>query len=61
MDQMMVDVSEIPEAVRGDRVTLIGKDGMEEIRVETLSEWSGRFHYELICDLTPRVVRIYKE
>jgi alanine racemase len=61
MDQMMVDVSEIPEAVRGDRVTLIGKDGMEEIRVETLSEWSGRFHYELICDLTPRVARIYKE
>lgn len=61
MDQMMVDVSEIPEACRGDLVTLIGRDGGDEIRVEMLSEWSGRFHYELICDLTARVTRIYKE
>ena len=27
MDQFMVDVSLIPEAVQGDEVTLIGRDG----------------------------------
>ena len=59
MDQFMVDVSAIPEAAMGDEVTLIGKDGDERISVELLGDLSGRFNYELVCDLGNRVPRVY--
>lgn len=59
MDQFMVDVSDIPEAREGDEVTLIGRDGSEEITMETLGELSGRFNYELACDLGKRIPRVY--
>ena len=61
MDQMMVDVSRIPETESGEFAVLMGKDGAEEITVEELSERSGRFPYELFSLLTPRVTRIYTE
>ena len=59
MDQFMVDVTDIPGVTRGDKATLIGRDGMEEILANELGEISGRFNYELICDLGKRVPRIY--
>lgn len=59
MDQFMVDVSHIPETEMGSPVTLIGKDGGECITVEMLGELSGRFNYELVCDLGKRVPRVF--
>lgn len=59
MDQMMVDVSEIQGVTEGDKVTLIGKDGEQEISADFLGELSGRFNYELICDLGKRIPRLY--
>lgn len=59
MDQFMVDVTAIPEAAEGDEATLIGKDGTAEITMETLGELSGRFNYELACDLGKRIPRIF--
>ena len=59
MDQFMVDVSEIPKAAEGDRVTLLGVDGREQISAEELGELSGRFHYELVCDIGTRIPRVY--
>ncbi len=59
MDQFMVDVSDIPEAAKGDKVTLIGKDGEERITMEELGDISGRFNYEFACDLGKRVPRVY--
>lgn len=61
MDQFMVDVSHIPEAAAGDRVVLLGRDGGEYMGAEELGEISGRFHYELVCDLGARVPRVYTE
>lgn len=58
MDQLMVDLSSVPEAEEGDLVTLIGRDGDECITLEELSKLSGRFHYELLCCLTDRLPRI---
>lgn len=55
----MIDLSEIPEAKEGDKVTLIGKDGAYAITMEELGNLSGRFNYELACDLSKRVPRIY--
>ena len=59
MDQFIVDVSEISGAAEGDRVTLLGSDGEEHISAEALGELSGRFHYELVCDLDKRIPRVY--
>ena len=59
MDQFMVDVTEIPEAKFMDPVTLVGKDKDAVIRVEDLSDLSGRFNYEFVCDLSKRVPREY--
>lgn len=59
MDQFMVDVSHIPEAAEGDLVTLIGHDGEESISAELLGALSGRFNYELVCDLSQRIPRVY--
>lgn len=59
MDQFMVDVSEIPEVSEGDKVTLIGGDGKECITADFLGDLSGRFNYELVCDLNQRLPRVY--
>ncbi|MDD6212939.1 MAG: alanine racemase [Clostridiales bacterium] len=60
MDQMMVDVTEIPEAKEGDTVTLVGEDEGVRIRVEDLSDICGRFNYEFVCDISKRVPRVYE-
>lgn len=59
MDQFMVGLDDIPEAAEGDEVTLIGRDGGAQIAVEELGEMSGRFNYELACDLGKRIPRVY--
>ena len=59
MDQFMVDVTHIDGVSFGDKVTLIGSDGDEEVTIEDLSELSGRFNYEFICDLGKRIPRVY--
>lgn len=61
MDQFMVDISEIPEAMDGDKVTLLGMDGTERITAEELGELSGRFNYEFVCDLGKRIPRVYRQ
>lgn len=57
MDQFMVDVTHIPGAKEGDMVTLIGSDGGREITMEDMGDLSGRFNYELACDIGKRVPR----
>ena len=61
MDQLMVDVTQIPEAKEGALVTLIGRDGEEQITMEELGDLSGRFNYELACDIGKRIPRVYLE
>lgn len=61
MDQFMVDVTEIKEAKLMDEVILIGCDGKERITMEEIGELSGRFNYELACDLGKRIPRVYKK
>lgn len=59
MDQFMVDVTDIPEAAENDKVTLLGVDGESHISAEELGALSGRFNYELVCDIGTRVPRVY--
>ena len=59
VDQMMVDVTDIPDAKEGSLCTLIGTDGDETITMEQLGDLSGRFNYELACNINARVPRIF--
>lgn len=59
MDQLMVDVTDIPGVTLDDPVTLVGRDGDEEITVEQIAAAADSFNYEFICGISRRVPRIY--
>ena len=59
MDQLMVDVTHIPETRLEDTVILIGKSGDAQITVEQLAAAADSFNYELVCGISRRVPRIY--
>ncbi|MEO0184371.1 MAG: alanine racemase [candidate division WOR-3 bacterium] len=60
MDLIMIDVTDNSEARLGDVVTLIGKDGNEEIRVEELAQKCNTIVYEITSGIGPRVARVFK-
>ncbi|MDD7738541.1 MAG: alanine racemase [Fusicatenibacter sp.] len=59
MDQMMVDVSEIPDVKVEDVVTLVGRDGENQITIEEVADPAARFDYEMLCNISKRVERVY--
>lgn len=59
MDQMMVDVTEIPDVKVEDVVILVGRDGNASISMEEIADPAMRFNYEMICSVGKRVPRIY--
>jgi alanine racemase len=59
MDQLMVDVGDLP-VERGDEVVLLGTQDAETI---TAAEWAARLGtipYEIVCGIGPRVPREYR-
>jgi alanine racemase len=60
MDQCMLQLDDVPNAVIGDEVVLLGGQGNEYISAEELAERWGTFNYEVICGLSARLPRIYK-
>lgn len=61
MDQLMIDVSGIPDVAEGDVVTLFGTDGDESITADELADIYGSIGYEIVCGISPRVPRIFIE
>ncbi len=59
MDQMMALVDDSVKA--GDIVTLMGKDGDEEISAKELADLRDTINYEIICNISARVPRVYVE
>lgn len=59
MDQLMVDVTHIPDVKPGDRVVLMGTDGDLTISAEALGAAAHSFNYEQVCDISHRVTRVY--
>ena len=57
MDQLMVDVTDIPNVQVNDPVTLVGRDGEEIITMEQAAEAAGSFNYEFVCGISRRVPR----
>ena len=59
MDQSMLVLDDIPEAMVGDEVTLIGVQNGNEITIDDLASDWGTINYEVITNLATRVPRIY--
>ena len=59
LDAIIVDVSHCPDVQAGTRVTLLGKDGEEEITVMEMSDWAGTVCYEIMIKFNDRFEKIY--
>jgi alanine racemase len=58
MDQCMIDVSDVHNINIGDEVTVFG-DGL--ITADNVAEWMNTINYEVLCLVSKRIPRIYKE
>ena len=59
MDQMMIDVSDIPDVKLGDEVVLIGRSGDQVITADDIASSIDTIGYEILCNISNRVSRIY--
>lgn len=59
MDQLMVDVSHIPDVQVEYTAILVGKENGNRISVEDMADLAGSFNYEFVCDISRRVKRVY--
>ncbi len=55
MDQMMVDITDIPDVVIGDEVILIGQG----YSADDMAHDIGTIGYEVLCNISKRVARVY--
>ena len=62
MDQLCVDISDIKDAQIGDSAVLFGVDEWgNEISPDELAQKIGTISYEVLCAVSNRVPRIYKD
>jgi len=59
MDMCTIDVSHIPDCQVGDVVTLMGKDGLEEITANDIAARVSTISYEILCMLGKRAPRVF--
>ncbi|HEY7746119.1 MAG TPA: alanine racemase, partial [Desulfuromonadales bacterium] len=60
MDWTLIDVSHIPEIAVGDQVTLLGRDNGNLISADEWAAKVGSISYEVFCQVSKRVPRIYR-
>ncbi len=61
MDQIMVDVTDVPDATPGSEVVLMGRQGAEEISASELAQKAGTIAWEVFTGIQQRVVRVHVE
>lgn len=59
MDLTMLDVGNLPEVQEGDEVVAYGRQGNEEISVDEVATRLGTISYEVLCNISARVPRLY--
>jgi alanine racemase len=59
MDMTTVDLTNVPEAERGDVALLIGESGQERITVDEVAQKCGTISYEILTGLSERLPRVY--
>jgi alanine racemase len=60
MDLIMIDVTNIRGLQIGDIVTLIGKDGADEITADECAKKACTIVYEITSGIGPRVARVFE-
>jgi alanine racemase len=58
MDQIMLDVSNLPDLQEGEVVTLLGRDGAEQISADDWADTLGTISWEILCGFKHRLPRI---
>lgn len=61
MDWTLLDITDIPGVTVGDQVTLLGRDNGNTITAEEWAERVGSISYEVFCQVSKRVPRVYKD
>ncbi len=59
MDMCMADVTALPEAIQGDLVTLLGRDGDEKVDADELATLADTISWEVVTAISARVPRLY--
>lgn len=59
MDLTMCDVTDVPGVRAGDEAVILGAQGTEVITVEEIAEKAGTISYEIFCNISQRVPRVY--
>jgi alanine racemase len=58
MDQLMIDVTSIPNLKEGDVVTLLGRDGDQQITPDDWAAMASTISWEILCGFKHRLPRI---
>lgn len=61
MDQSMLQLDSVPQAIAGDEVVLLGEQGGQKITASDIAARWGTINYEVVCGLADRLPRIYLE
>ena len=59
MDQLMIDVTQVPYVRLGDEVTIMGKDGMAEITADDIARITDTISYEVTTDFGLRLPKVF--
>jgi alanine racemase len=58
MDQIMLDISQIPDLAVGEVVTIIGQDGDRKISADDWAQQLGTISWEILCSFKHRLPRV---
>lgn len=61
MDQILVDLTDIPGVQAGDAAVLLGRQGEKAVTADELAELLGTINYEITCGIGARVPRLYRD
>ncbi len=60
MDQIILDVTRVPECRVGDEVVALGRQGREEITARELAAQARTIPWEILTSVGARVPRVYE-
>jgi alanine racemase len=58
MDQLMVDISTLPDIQEGEVVTLLGQDGKQQISADDWANQLNTISWEILCGFKHRLPRV---
>lgn len=61
MDQMMINLTEVPQAKVGDTVVLIGEDDVDQISLIEVAAYADTNRNEILSGISRRVPKVYIE